>query len=129
MAHDVPLKKVRLELARTAGFPTGSSMHGYEFIAPVMADGRVDVDVWDRVKELCRVTRFWGDEPWEYGVFARTGHGWCFSYGHGNERTRENLFKLDRHHLTPGAFISVTEHDGVQRPFRVAAVTPLVMAD
>jgi len=30
-------------------------------------------------------------------------------------------FKLDRHALTPGAYVSITEHDGVQRPVNVIA--------
>ena len=33
------LKKIRLELARTPGFPEGSGRHGYEFTAPLDAKG------------------------------------------------------------------------------------------
>jgi hypothetical protein len=36
------LRKVRLELARTAEFPDGSSQPGYEFVAPLTDDGHLD---------------------------------------------------------------------------------------
>jgi hypothetical protein len=50
------------------------------------------------------------------------GRGWRFDFGRSTDD--EPLFKLDRHSLTPGAYISITEHDGVLRPFRVVSVTP-----
>ena len=37
----MPLKKIILELARTPEFPNGSSTHGYEFVAPLDADGMI----------------------------------------------------------------------------------------
>ncbi len=52
------LKKVRLELARTEGFPEGSSAHGYEFVAPLADDGSLAADVWRDTREKCLVTRF-----------------------------------------------------------------------
>lgn len=36
------LKRLRLELARTPQFPNGSSHHGYEFTAPLDAQGHLD---------------------------------------------------------------------------------------
>ena len=33
------LKRIRLELARTADFPEGSPSHGYEFVAPLDLQG------------------------------------------------------------------------------------------
>ena len=50
---------------------------------------------------------------------------WVFSYEKGREDD-EPAFKFDRHRFVPGEYVSVTEHDGVTRPFRVAAVeTPV----
>ena len=34
----------------------------------------------------------------------------------------EPLFKLDRHTLVQGEYVSITEHDGVLRTFRVVGV-------
>jgi hypothetical protein len=40
------LKRIRLNLARSKEFPSGSDEHGYEFVAPLDADGRIDVELW-----------------------------------------------------------------------------------
>ena len=124
MKSDVSLSRIRLELARTPDFPTGSAWHGYEFVAPLTDDGQVDRNTWSEVKEICHVTRFWGDEPEEHGQFVHIGSGWCFKYPKGDPVERETLFKLDRHRFTPGGYVTVKEPDGEQRPFRIVAMTP-----
>ena len=127
MNSDVSLNRVRLELARTPGFPTGSTWHGYEFVAPLTTDGRIDHSTWSEVKEICIVTRFWGDEPEEHGQFVHAGSGWCFRYPGSSAVECETLFKLDRHRLTPGGYVTITEPDGEQWPFRVVAMTPALV--
>jgi hypothetical protein len=124
MAHGVSLQRIRLELARTPEYPEGSARHGYEFVAPLKDDGHIDSEAMHKVRELCRVTRFWGDAEEEHGRFAHTRHGWCFTYG--DDADEESFFKLERHLFKPGAYVSITEHDGVQRPFRVVLVTPAI---
>lgn len=119
------LKRIRLELARTPEFPEGSSRHGYEFVAPVSADGHIDAAAWRTAKDHCRVVRFWGDAPEQVGALRHVGSGWRFDYIPGEEADDEPFFKLDKHALTPGAYVSVTEHDGIQRPFRVVSVIPV----
>jgi hypothetical protein len=127
MEPKVSLNRIRLELARTPDFPTGSSWHGYEFIAPLTVDGHVDAKGWSKVKELCHVTRFWGDDTEERGQFVHSGQGWCFVYPEQSQDSTERFFKLDRHRFTPGGYVTVTERDGSQLPFRVVAMTPAVM--
>jgi hypothetical protein len=127
MRNEVSLSRIRLELARTSGFPGGSAWHGYEFVAPLTADGHVDRNTWGELKEICHVTRFWGDEPEERGQFVHTGSGWGFQYPKGSDVEREALFKLDRHRFTPGGYVTVTEPDGEQRPFRIVAMTPAIV--
>lgn len=120
------LKKIRLALARTEDFPEGSTAHGYEFIAPLTKDDHIDAHVWKSVKDKCRVVRFWGDQAEEEGTLRHVGHGWRFDYNRSDDADDEPFFKLDKHPLTPGTYVSITEHDGVQRPFRVLSVTPAV---
>jgi len=115
---------VRLALARSQDFPEGSVSHGYEFIAPLDPDGRIDTSAWKKLKDKCRVVRFWGDAPEEEGTLRHVGRGWRFDYDKTNDADDEPFFKLDKHTLSPGSFVSITEHDGVQRPFRVLMVTP-----
>jgi hypothetical protein len=119
------LFKIRLELARTEGFPEGSSIRGYLFTAPLTKDGHIDPLGWKAVKDQCRVMRYWGDEPVQHGVLRHVGNGWRFDYEARTNNDDEPFFKLDRHVIEPGNYVSITEHDGVQRPFRVISVEPV----
>jgi hypothetical protein len=122
------LKKIRLELARTKDFPAGSAQHGYEFVAPLDARGHLDAKEWKRFASACTVRRFWGGAEDEHGILVHRADGkWAFSYEEG-DTDDEPIFRFDRHSFIRGEYVSVTEHDGVTRPFRVAAVeTPVAL--
>lgn len=117
------LKLIRLELARNEEFPNGSAAHGYEFTAPLDENGQLDMAEWKTYHLACTVWRFWGDEPEEHGELIHDRHGWAFSYERG-DADDEPIFKFDRHVLREGEYISITEHDGVTRTFRVAWIRP-----
>lgn len=119
---DSKLKKIRLELARTKQFPDGNPRCGYEFTAPLTKDGHLDVELYKREKASCRVHRFWEGEKNEEGALLHLGKDrWVFSYEAG-EDDDEPAFKFDRHSFVPGEYVSVTEHDGETRPFKVVSV-------
>ncbi len=128
MAKHVELSRIRLELGRVEGFPEGSSRHGYEFVAPLDAKGHIDAAAWHSQKKHCTVTRFWNGEDTENGILRHVGKGWRFDYDGRVDEDDEPFFKLDRHVLAPGNYVSVTEHDHVQRPFRVVSVIPVAVA-
>jgi hypothetical protein len=51
----------------------------------------------------------------------------------GNETDREPgedddepIFRFDRHNFVVGEYVTVTEHDGIARPFRVIDVRPAI---
>ncbi|HWA51006.1 MAG TPA: hypothetical protein VG742_22245 [Dongiaceae bacterium] len=116
------LKKVRLELARTKEFPGGNPRCGYEFTAPLGRDGHLDLELYKRQKAACRVRRFWEGEKAEEGALLHLGKDrWVFSYAPGTDDD-EPAFKFDRHSFAPGEYVSITEHDGVTRPFKVVSV-------
>ena len=122
------LSRIRLELGRTPDFPQGSAQHGYEFIAPLTSTGHVDPIGWRRAKTHCGVRRFWGYDRDEHGMLKHVGHGWRFDYRNGDE-SDEPFFRLDAHAFVPGNYVSIREHDGVTRPFRVVEVIPLSTAE
>jgi hypothetical protein len=125
----MPLNRIRLELARMEGFPNGSSAHGYEFVAPLDADGHIDADEWQSQRDRCWVHRFWGPDPEERGFLKRHGqHGWYFDYRKRASEDDEPFFKLDKHHLVKDSYVSITEHDGVQRPFKIVVTVPVTAA-
>jgi hypothetical protein len=114
--------KVRLELARTPEFPDGSHNHGYDFVVPLDGDGRLDEEEWRRHRKKCTVRRYWAGEDDENGYLIHTRHRtWAFSYAPGEEDD-EPLFRLDTHVFRDGEYVSIIEHDGVTRPFKVVSV-------
>lgn len=121
------LKRIRLTLARDRDFPHGSDERGYDIIAPVDDRGHLLATEWRGQRDRCRVRRFWAGEPDEVGrlVHKRGGsHGatWTFDYDPKSTADDEPAFKLDQHRLVPGEYISITEHDGMQRTFFIKAV-------
>lgn len=85
------LRHIRLELVRDRDFPDGSAERGYEFHAQLTDDGHL----------------------------VHRGRGWAFHCDDEPAEEDEPLFKLDRHTLVEGEYVSITEHDGVLRTFRV----------
>ncbi len=117
------LRSIRLELARTPDHPAGSARHGYEFVAPLDSSGHLDPRGWAQFKAACTVRRFWGEAEDQHGTLVHRRDGkWVFSYAPGDDDD-EPIFRLDRHAFVQGDYVSVTEHDGITRPFRIAAVT------
>jgi hypothetical protein len=118
------LMKIRLELARTKEDPDGNPSHGYELIAPIDAEGRLDAAAWTSNRQLCSVRRFTPNADDEHGLLVHTSRkAWAFSYEPG-EDDDEPLYRLEQHRFRMGEYVSVREHDGVTRPFKVVSVTP-----
>jgi hypothetical protein len=118
------LLRIRLELARTAEFPEGSNRHGYEFVAPLNGDGHLDQADWQAHRQDCRVRRFWAGDTDEHGHLVHRGKGWAFHYEDTDEED-EPIFRFDLHRFAEGEYVSITEHDGEQRTFRVVSVRPV----
>ena len=119
------MMKIRLELGRTDDSPSGDPNRGYEFVAPLTEAGHIDATEWKTQKNACLVHHFVGGETVESGHLARTGRGWRFEYGSRTHEDAEAFFKLDQHLMRPGLYVSLIEHDGVRRPFKIASVTPM----
>jgi hypothetical protein len=120
------LKRIHLEVARSREFPEGSHTQGYDFVAPLNEAGHLQADIWRHERQQCRVRRFWGDTPDEVGLLVhKRGGAWAFDYDPGSSDDDEPGFKFDRHCFVPGEYVSIKEHDGVQRTFRVVSVRDL----
>ena len=119
------LMNIRLELGRDREFPEGDPRHGYEFVAPLDRNGHLDAAVWNREKQRCTVRSFRPGQPERRGLLRHVGHGWRFDYQPGQTEDDEPFFKLDRHVVAPGFYVTITEDDGAQHPFKIVAVTPV----
>jgi hypothetical protein len=118
------LYRVKLELARSKEAPEGDPSHGYVFVAPLDGSGHLDAAGWKSQRGRCTVERILRNVVEERGHLVHVGQGWHFDYAKGTRTDDEPLYKLDRHVLTAGEYVSVTEHDGVLRTFRVVSVVP-----
>ena len=120
------LKRIRLNLARSKEFPAGSAQRGYEFVAPLDADGHIDVRLWRKHREHCGVRRFWDDEK-EFGKLVHKPGGnehsrWVFDYDDSADEDDEAGYRFGSHAFRPGEYVSIRDEDGDMHTFQVAAV-------
>lgn len=113
-------KTIRLELARTAEYPNGSSAHAYVFRVPLHEDGLIDPVALRKAEKRPEVRRFWHGEPDQKGVVIPTTTGWAFSYQVGDDDD-ETIFRLKDHPLKPGEYLTIKETDGSELPFKVVS--------
>jgi hypothetical protein len=114
---------IRLELGRTAEFPEGSASRAYILRLPLDAHGVIDRVALAHNPGLATVRRFWPNEADEHGYVVRKSKGWAFSYAMG-EDDDEDVFHLESHPLQLGNYVTITETDGRQYPFRVVSAQP-----
>lgn len=127
------MQRIRLELARDPEFPDGSRAHGYDLIAPLDPEGRLSVHGWKEDRDHCRVRRFWGHDPEMIGhiVHKPGGSGGIWAFHYDIRRPTEEIqdepgFHFESHVFKPGEYVSLKEHDGAMRTFRVQAVVDVV---
>ncbi len=121
------MKKISLELARDKDFPNGSRDHGYIFVAPLDIDDRIVAEEWKVHRQECLVTRFWGDDEHETGHLVRKpGGAWAFHYDiNGDEEDDETGYRFGDERFRPGEYVSIREHDGITRTFKVISANKL----
>jgi hypothetical protein len=120
------MKRIRLELARDKKFPTGSSQHGYEFVAPLDASGRINASDWLDRRDECRVLRFWGNAEHEHGhLLRRPGGTWAFHYEKAGDINVDDEvgYRFNDHVFKTSEYVSIREADEELRTFRVTSVS------
>jgi len=122
------LKRIRLNMARSKAFPSGSERHGYEFVAPLNESWHIDPSLWQKYREHCRVRRFWGGEE-EIGHLVHKPGGpeharWMFDYGGSSAQDEEAGYRFAAHAFRSGEYVSIRGEDGVLHTFQVVSVGP-----
>jgi hypothetical protein len=125
---DLPpaFKRIRLRLARSKEFPTGSARHGYELVAPLDAKGYIDVRLWKAHRDRCRVRRFWNGEDDRNGYLVHKPGGseharWVFDYDESRSEDDESGYRFGAHTFSPGEYITLRDSNG-EHTFCVASV-------
>ena len=126
----VPLKLIRLNLARSKDFPHGSTRHGYEIIAPLDYAGHIDPVAWKDHRGQCRVKRIWDGEETEAGLLVHRPGGaeharWVFDYNPKEQSNDEAGYRFGSHTFASGEYVSIRSVDGNMHTFVVASVTNL----
>lgn len=121
-------KRIRLNLARSKEFPTGSPRHGYEFVAPLDAAGHIDPVQWQKHRGHCGFRRFWGGEE-EFGHLIHKSGGaehaqWVFDYDNTAASDDEAGYRFSAHPFRPGEYVSIRDEDGSLHTFQVVSVEP-----
>jgi len=124
-------KRIRLNLARSKEFPQGSPRHGYEFVAPLDADGHIDLAQWKKDHAHCRVRRFWEGEEDEVGQVmfnarASEASRWFFDYDSDDSEDDERGYRFGSHAFRPGEYVSIRGVDGEMHTFQVVSVEAAV---
>jgi hypothetical protein len=119
-------KRIRLHLARSKEFPSGSSQRGYEIIAPLDANGHIDAAVWKAHRDQCRVRRFWGGEKEQLGVLTHKPGGseharWVFDYDQHRVDDDEAGYRFGAHRFAVGEYLTLCDQDA-DHTFRIVSV-------
>ncbi len=129
VASHVPLRKVTLHAARSKEFPEGSIRHGYDFVAPLTEEGRIDLEAWKVHRGECFAHRFWAGEPSMQGLLVRHpggrgGSTWAFEWKSPPSATsdEDEGFRFGDHVFKVGEYVSIREAEGDLLTFRVTSV-------
>lgn len=128
------LYRITLHLARGRGFPDGSSRHGYEIVAPLDAEGRLDAAAWRNRRRSCRVRRFWAGEPARQGLLIHRPGGaggatWLIDYDDTKETDDEAGYRLGSHRFAPDEYVSIRDDEGELHTFRIVSIHAVQKAD
>ncbi|MEZ5945355.1 MAG: hypothetical protein R3C13_11030 [Hyphomonas sp.] len=120
------LKRITLQLARNPGITEGDTRIGYTIVAPLTADGHLDVDAWREAKKDCRVVRFHPD-PDEHatGKLTHRGSHWMFHYDDEDEGDDEAGFRLGDHVFKEGEYVTIASHGETPLTYKITDVSAL----
>ena len=120
------LSRIVMRLARNPGteFADGDDHRGYSLVAPLGADGKLDVGAFQAHRAECSVRRFAPDEEAVTGVLKRRGQTWYFDYDATESTDDEPVHRLGEHRFAVGDYVSVADEDGRLLAYKVTEVSP-----
>ena len=122
------LKRIRLHLARSKEFPSGSGRHGYEFVAPLDQKGHIDAAVMAEVpralrREAILERRGGPNSGWLVHKPGGAEHArWVFDYDASTTDDDEAGYRFGGHAFTPGEYVSICDDDDELHTFQVISV-------
>lgn len=119
------LTHIRLELAREPGRPAGDPGDGWDIVAVLDADGRLDAEGCRAAGDKVRVRRFEGDETVAVGKLRQgPGGRWLLDLA-PDDAVDAAGYRFGEERFVVGEYVSLDETDGDQHTYVVARATPL----
>ncbi|CAN5136392.1 hypothetical protein BH10PSE1_BH10PSE1_35570 [soil metagenome] len=116
---------IRLELAREPGHPHGDPRAGWDLVAALDEDGRLDLAACRAEPDRCRIRRFIRDATMATGRLRHTvGDRWVFDL-EPDDALDEAGFRLGSERFVLGEYVSIVAPDGVSHTYRVERVEDL----
>ena len=125
----VRMRRIKLERARDKGGQSDHGAKGYEFVAPLDADGHIDVESWRNYRTVCFVHRLENGMIRDRGLLVHRAGGeggatWAFDYELG-EGEEESGFRFGAHPFIPGEYVSIRDEDGDLHTYQVVSVSAM----
>jgi hypothetical protein len=102
---------IRLELAREPQHPEGDHDIGYDILAPLKADRRLDAAAWREAPEKCRVRRFSHGATLAFGRLRHAAPDRWFLDFEPGEAEDAHGFRLADEALETGEYVSLSTGD------------------
>lgn len=115
---------IRLETAREPGRPAGDPGAGYDIVAPLDAEGRLDAAGCRENPDRCYARRF-VDGATEAKGRLRHGPGDRWTIDLEPDAEDAVGFRFGHERFVAGEYVSLTLPDGEQHTYVVAAVAPV----
>ncbi|MBF0664277.1 MAG: hypothetical protein IR159_01815 [Brevundimonas sp.] len=115
---------IRLEMAREPGRPAGDPGEGYDIVAPLDDEGRLDPAGWRADPGRCYARRFSDGQTEAKGRLHYDGKRWIVDLEPGDAADAVG-FRFGEERFTAGEYVSLTLPDGEQHTYVVAAAKPL----
>jgi len=116
---------IRLELAREAGHPQGDAGSGYDLVAPLDAEGRLDLDAAKAEPDRCHVRRFVDDATTATGHLRHTtGDRWLLDLDPGDANDVTG-YRLGEEKFVLGEYVSLLTASGAQHTYMVKQLQPV----
>ena len=113
---------IRLELAREPGHPDGAPDEGYDIVAPLDADGRLDGDAHRAQPDRGHVRRFARNETVSAGRLRHGPNGrWMLDMDQGEGEDAVG-FRFGDERFVAGEYVSLSLPSGKQHTYVVARV-------
>lgn len=120
-----PLHHIRLELAREPGHPAGDPTRGYDIVAALDDEGRLNAGACRAEPDRCRVRAFEDDHTVATGRLAHgPGGRWMLDFEAGPAEDATGHHFADERFVT-GEYVSLTLPGGEQHTYVVARVQPV----